>query len=82
MSPDVLRRKLQKKKKRLERTACSHCGYNWCDVSLGFGGVGPGFVIKTCKRCGHRAEMYWSGGGIGRHATSAPQGAPAGSPVG
>ncbi len=48
MSPEVLRRKLQKKKKRKERKACSKCGSDqyvscWktcCDV------------VKVCKVCG------------------------------
>lgn len=64
MSPEVLRRKLQKKAKHKPYRKCPACGGRMtCRVMRG----GAGWrLFKVCD-CGHGEELFWSGGGTGRH---------------
>ena len=66
MSPDVLRRKLQKKKKRKTYRTCGHCGGRAeCYVRWDHTAHAPRLFLL--HSCGYRKELFWTGGGTGRH---------------
>ena len=69
MSPDVLHRKLQKKKKRKQYRKCPKCGYRMA-VRLRWNADDGEYLEAECSRwpsgdggCGFTKKLSWSGGG-------------------
>jgi hypothetical protein len=76
VSSRTLRRKLQKKLKHKPYRRCPGCGKRMnCEIEEGDHKVGgpPWRLFKECVvrpitgGCGYREELFWSGGGTGRH---------------
>lgn len=81
MNQDVLRRKLQKKKKHKPYRKCLKCGqrmrcklvqytvdwqlFKYCGRLVYRNGLVQ--CLAEYDGCGHFEELFWSGGGIGRH---------------
>lgn len=73
MTPKTLRRKLQKKKKRRPYGHCPMCGERTerrvvgeCSVHRCVKKDGPRLIDK-CPKCPWTKELFWLGGGTGRH---------------
>lgn len=84
----TLRRKLQKKAKHKPYRKCPKCGAR-CELKLydvdDLGNYLGWILVKSCRnivkedgvtmRCGYNQELFWTGGGTGRHIP--PAGRPA-----
>lgn len=74
MSPEVLRRKLQKKIKHKPYRKCPRCGKRMSLLLRWPDGSETWRLYKACDwldGCGRYEELFWSGGGNGRHIPGA-----------
>lgn len=78
MTPRTLRRKLQKKAKHKPFRKCPRCGARMtCELLEGWKayaavvgrpiGDDDWLLFKCCSECSYDEELFWSGGGTGRH---------------
>lgn len=73
MTPATLRRKLQKKAKRKPYRKCPECGGRTvCRVGSAFNLLNRDIddeyvLVQRCPDCRFTKELFWSGGGTGRH---------------
>lgn len=62
MTPETLRRKLQKKAKRKEYRKCPRCGGRCVHrVKSGAGGPELWKACEAASGCGYTRRMYWTG---------------------
>ncbi len=62
MKPKTLRRKQQKKAKRLRYRVCEQCGHYYMTCHLSIDNI----PVQTCRNCDFTIKRPWLGGGIGR----------------